>query len=302
MKKWGKWGVYISATILMVLSVGYLIFSYNNENNANGEEPADLVGGGGAVNEDPQADDEGNTGDDNAEGPGELVDEAQAITITHDLLSGLRETFGRLGEEYKWSSVQDDWEQPGYTEPDFEIAKPHLLNYATEEFTVGTLRGILMEYYCFCDKLFIPDLHLDVRAEVLEVHKNLFVIKGISIANELGNGGLTGYLTVKNEDGKWKIDHWQWNNFSDEPINLTADEYLSYRDLYYEADDKLTFVKTIKMTGVIGFDGEPMYENAIEGEIDVHVFYNETYDYYFGIAANSSYSLSITESDLEKYQ
>ncbi|WP_243297315.1 hypothetical protein [Bacillus litorisediminis] len=300
MKKWGRWSVYISATLVLVLSIGYLIFSYTFEfeNEVNREERADGAAeqgsNGGTGMEEPQANDQ-----EGAEEPQKLLDEEQAIEITQNLFKGLKETFGRLGEEHKWSSVQGDWNQPGYTEPDFDVAKPYLLKYATEEFAAGTLEDILKMYYCFCDKMSIPDFHFDVRAEVLELHDNLFVIKGISIANELGNGGLTGYITVKNEGGSWKIDHWQLNDFSVEPINLTVDEYLTYLDLYYADDSKISYVKTIKMTGLIGFEGEPMYENAIEGEIDVHVFYNESLDYYFGIAANSSHSLPIAESDLK---
>ena len=149
MKKWGKWGVYLAATALMLLSIGYLIFSYVNENKANGSDRPDGFHDSDTENGDSDIEDQKNTDHDDAGQPVTLIGEDEAIDITHDLLTGLIETFGRLGEEHKWSSIQDDWEQPGYTEPDFEAAKPDLLNYATEKFAENTLKDILMDYYCF---------------------------------------------------------------------------------------------------------------------------------------------------------
>ncbi|WP_243299459.1 hypothetical protein [Bacillus litorisediminis] len=208
----------------------------------------------------------------------------EAIGISNELLTGLKETFKQLGEEYQWSSV----DFPGYTEPDYSVAKPHLLHFATEEFADGTLQEILMDFYCHCDKFSLPGFDFHIRSELVESSENHFVIKSISIVNLLGHGGYTGYITVENVNGSWKINHWETVSYIDEPINLRPDEYIQYSS-NEGSGDKITFIDTVQM---------PSSDEGV-GEIEVHVFHSELSNTYFGIEANSTKAVSV--SHIEKY-
>ncbi|MET3695888.1 hypothetical protein SAMN05877753_102582 [Bacillus oleivorans] len=213
------------------------------------------------------------------------IDQEQAIEISSELLTGLRETFKQLGEEHKWSSV----DFPGYTKPNYSVAKPDLLNFATDEFSDGTLQEILMDFYCHCDKFSLPGFDFHIRSEIVESNENQFVIKSISLVNMLGHGGYTGYLTVANENGNWKIDNWELVSFLVEPINLTPDEYIKYRD-GEGAGDKITYIETVQM---------PSSDEGVDSEIDVHVFHSQLGDNYFGVEENSTKVVRVDH--IEKY-
>ncbi|MET3696813.1 hypothetical protein SAMN05877753_101612 [Bacillus oleivorans] len=283
-----KWRIYLSGAIAaIILSLGYYMFS-SNENLANGEESHDSADGGlakedqektdGAPDKDSSDLQDGTAGN-NSEEPGVIVNEMQAKEITNELLTGLTETFKQLGTDYKWTSIKDSEYFPDYTEPDYAIAKPYFLNFATEEFSDSTLQNILMDFYCHCDtRQPIPALDFNVRSEIIESKENLFVIKSISIVNELGNGGYTGYITVKYLDGAWKIDNWETVSYRDEPINITSEEYINYLNSGgYGYNYK--FIETIQM---------PASDQSVKGNVDVHVFYSGREDIYYGIEANST--------------
>ncbi|WP_243297316.1 hypothetical protein [Bacillus litorisediminis] len=286
-----KWRIYLSAAIVVTtLGLGYYIIS-SNENTAIGEESHESVKQNisgstkeeleqtdGAINE-QNSDLQDGTDGDNSEEPVKMVDKEQAAKITNDLLTGLTETFKQLGIDYKWTSIKDSEYFKDHTEPDYAIAKPYFLKYATEEFSDETLQDILMDFYCHCDtKQSIPNLDFNVRSELIESKENQFVIKSISIINDLGNGGYTGYITVKYSNGSWKIDNWERVSYRDEPINITSQEYIKYLnsgDFGYH----YKFIETIQM---------PSSDPSVKGNVDVHVFYSEREDLYYGIEANST--------------
>ncbi|MDN4494753.1 S-layer homology domain-containing protein [Ureibacillus aquaedulcis] len=164
------------------------------------------------------------------------VTEDEAKEIVGELMSGIVETFNRLGEEHNWS-----FDNP----PDFKILRPELLNYASEDFTDGFLKTVKDEFFCSCDMPPYPQENLDIQFTLHENTGDRFVASSIELDNMISSGS-TIYYTVVKENGKWVMDHYKWVSVEEEPVNLSWEEIKPYLD---QQGQKVELLKTAQDNG-----------------------------------------------------
>ena len=151
------------------------------------------------------------------------VSDAEAKKITSNVESGIIETFGRLGEKYNWSNLNNP--------ADFKLLRPELLKYASRNFTDTKLKQLSKDLYCQCDAPFFPDTNLDVRFRIHQKTNKKMVVSSFEFINYMGNGGATVYYTIIKENGKWVLNNWEWVSAQKEPINVTWNEIKSFEKL-----------------------------------------------------------------------
>lgn len=143
-----------------------------------------------------------------------VLSKIEAKNVVKEKLSGIVDTFKRLGEEHNWSFENH---------PDFSILRPRLLKYATPTFTDGFLKDVKDEFYCSCDVPPYPYAALDIRFNVLENTSDRVVASSI-VFDQMVSGGSTVYFTLVKQNGKWFMENYRWVTLQEEPINLTWEE------------------------------------------------------------------------------
>ncbi|WP_052130099.1 S-layer homology domain-containing protein [Ureibacillus sinduriensis] len=146
--------------------------------------------------------------------------EEEAKEIVGELMSGIVDTFYRLGEEHNWSFENH---------PDFAILRPQLLNYASKDFTDGFLKLVKDEFFCSCDMPPYPSENLNIQFTLHEVANDRFVASSVELDNMISSGS-TVYYTVVKEDGKWVMDQYRWVSIEEEPVELAWEEIKDYMD------------------------------------------------------------------------
>ena len=169
-----------------------------------------------------------------------LLSEEEAKKVINDSLAGIIDTFKQLGEEHNWSFEN---------EPDFNILRPELLKYASEEFTDSFLKAVKDDFYCSCDMLPYPDTDLDIRFTIHENTNNKLVASSIEFDNMISSGS-TVYYTIIKENGKWVIDQYKWVSPEEEPVTLTWDEIKAHEE---NQGSKVELLNTTQ------FNGEKVY-------------------------------------------
>ncbi|QCR31005.1 S-layer homology domain-containing protein [Lysinibacillus sp. SGAir0095] len=149
-----------------------------------------------------------------------ILSKKEAKKVVNETLSGIIDTFNRLGEEHNWSFENH---------PDFTILRPELLKYASENFTDGFLKDAKNDFYCSCDVPPYPYAALDIRFTVHENSSERVVASSIEFDHMVA-GGSSVYFTLVKEDERWVMDNYKWVSLEEEPIHLTWEEVKTHME------------------------------------------------------------------------
>ena len=133
----------------------------------------------------------------------EKLDEKTATQI----VNGIMDTFKELGKEYKWLNDSNP--------ADFNILRPELLKYATENYTDSELKTMAEEIYCECAYPNILRPSFDVRFDVIESTSEEMIISTVEpfeYANMTANSSI---YTFTLEDDGWKLDHVEKESYTE---------------------------------------------------------------------------------------
>ena len=143
-----------------------------------------------------------------------LLKEHEVKKILNRNIDSIFTVYQRHWLENGWMSGQD---------ADFNIVKPDMLNYATEEFADTTLRKLAEEYCVQCDISFKPELNLELRFQH-EQNEEILTITGIQPATEEDNMGYLWTFELVKENLIWKLNHWKSSTLVDQDLKLTREE------------------------------------------------------------------------------
>ncbi|WP_147534565.1 DUF3298 and DUF4163 domain-containing protein [Bacillus marasmi] len=156
------------------------------------------------------------------------VDEVQKILESN--LDSILNTFNTLGDQHQWGPN---------LRPDFNIIRPEVLPFATEEFADTSLKEFAENYYCDCDSFIYPQIQYDVRF-IVEQEDNKLNISAIEPATEMTNMGFQWEFQLIKENETWKLAKWETQSLQGKDLKLTKEEA---RKLLSRYSSKPEFIK-----------------------------------------------------------
>lgn len=141
----------------------------------------------------------------------------QVKEIVQSNLDSMFDVFNKKGKEYHWNNANP---------ADYELLKPSLTPYATEEFSDTELKNLSADYYCECDFPFVPQINYDVHFTFTQIGNDKLTVEAIDPATDLNNSTNIVNFTFVMEDGNWKMNKWEENTIDEEKenLNLTMEE------------------------------------------------------------------------------
>lgn len=129
-------------------------------------------------------------------------------------LDSILNTLNTLREKHKWGAGHP---------ADFNIIRPEVLPFGTEEFIDTSLKELVENYYCDCDAPIFPAIQYDVRFEFKQ-NGNRLNISALEPADELNNMGIKREFQLIKENDAWKISGWKSESLQGQDLKLTKDE------------------------------------------------------------------------------
>lgn len=142
------------------------------------------------------------------------LDEKEVQEILKTNLDSIFNTLTELGEENGWGNANP---------ADFNIIKPEILSYVTDEFADSTIKDLSAEFYCECDHPFKSAFNEDVHF-MFEQNKDKLIITALDPATEMNNMGMTWEFELIKEDNAWKINRWNNESLDSTDIQLSKEE------------------------------------------------------------------------------
>lgn len=142
------------------------------------------------------------------------LDEKEVQEILKTNLDSIFNTFTELGEENGWGNANP---------ADFNIIKPEILSYVTDEFADSTIKDLSAEFYCECDHPFKPAFNDDVQF-MFEQNKDKLIITALDPATEMNNMGMTWEFELIKEDNAWKMNRWNNETLDSTDLQLSKEE------------------------------------------------------------------------------
>ncbi len=233
--------IWILVSVVVLAAVGYYGYTYfsstdspsKNTTNTNHEETAPSVS------------------------KENVIKENEAKKIIPPLYEKfLRKVFD-LGDQYQWTK--------GDNPPDMDVLIKGISEYTTENFAEAQIRPLADDLYCQCDVAIFANPHFDIRFKLIESTEDYIKIRSVEFENEAGSGGEQIFLTVRKQDGKWKIDKIKRIAASDKPLNVTWDEANKYLTKYYS---KPQLIKKAKMNqSVYDFEADDYVTKKVSSYI-----------------------------------
>ena len=159
------------------------------------------------------------------------LEENEVKEILKENLDSIFNVFVSLGEENKWHTANP---------ADFNLIKPQVVAFATEEFADKTLKQLANDFYCECDHPFKPNLDYDVRFSFEQSGADVITIKALEPATEINNMGSKWEFELIKKADKWKVNQWSSHTLEGEDLQLTREEA---ETLLNDEEQTATFVK-----------------------------------------------------------
>lgn len=185
------------------------------------------------------------------------LEEVQEIVKTN--IDGIYAAFDRLGDEHKWNTA---------TPADFNLIRPEVLPYATEEFTDTELKTLSDDYYCECDSFLKPNISYEVHFSFEQNNEEL-IVTAIEPATEITNVGYAWNFSLIKENESWKLSKWTSQPLEGEDLKLTQEEVALFIP---EEENKITFLNEFNSSEA----GGKAYLYSVTGEHDGREFEYKT--------------------------
>lgn len=161
----------------------------------------------------------------------ESLEKQEVQEILEGNINSLFDTLKKLGNENGW----------GPTQPaDYEKVKPEILPYVTEEFAELKIKELVKEFYCDCDTGYKPKIDYNVRFSFEQPSESVLEITALETATDIENMGVTHTFQLIKENGRWKMNDWEFESLDGKDIQLTKEEA---EKILSKNGDHLEFIK-----------------------------------------------------------
>lgn len=143
------------------------------------------------------------------------LEKEEVIKILEGSLDSIYSTLAHLGEENGWNNSSP---------AEYDVIKPAILPFVTEEFADTTIKELSSAFYCECDRYTKPFFHHDVRFEYDQESSGELKIKALEPATEMNNMGTLWEFVYMKDGEEWKLASWNAESLENEDLQLSKEE------------------------------------------------------------------------------